>query len=60
MPLSPNETLSRGWRSNTPAPIIPAMMWMNPIWNAETPENIAARRTCGASWRARGGVVGKV
>jgi len=25
------------------------MMWMRPIWNAETPVNIAARRTGGAS-----------
>jgi hypothetical protein len=30
-------------------PIIPAMMWMSPIWNAEAPVNIAARWTCGAS-----------
>jgi len=29
-------------------PIIPAMMWINPIRNAETPVNIAARRTFGA------------
>ena len=41
-------------------PELPAMMWMSPIWNAERPVNIAARRICGASWRARGGVVGKV
>jgi hypothetical protein len=36
------------------------MMRISPIWNAETPVNIAARRTLGASWRAGGGVVGKV
>src|SRR5271155_5204561 len=48
-----------GWRSKTPAPIIPAMMWTRPIWKAETPVNIAARRTCPVNSRARGGVVGK-
>src|SRR5205085_20727 len=36
------------------------MMWMRPIWNAETPVNIAARCTWRASVRERGAVVGKV
>src|SRR6266702_3669716 len=45
-----------GWRSKTPAPIIPAMMWTRPIWNAETPVNIAARRTWPVNSRARGNV----
>ena len=36
-------------------------MWISPIWNADTPVNIAARRTCPeVISRARGGVVGKV
>ena len=61
MPLSPKDTRRFGCRSNTPAPIMAARMWISPIWNADTPVNMAARRT----WpevisRAIGAVVGKV
>jgi hypothetical protein len=55
-----HRTTRAGRDSARTRPIIPAMMWISPIWNAETPVNMAARRTCGASWRARGGVVEKV
>jgi hypothetical protein len=36
-----------------------AMMLMSPIWKAETPVNIAARRTCGPSWRGAAGSSGR-
>jgi len=45
---------------STPAPIIRARIWISPIWNADTPVNIAARAPARGHLSRRGGSSGSM